>query len=65
MTDKAIEQSCTKKVQLSLEDNTRVIRLREEIIGRVEEIARILARNLETSPQFPVKKFTVDIRAIA
>jgi hypothetical protein len=45
-------------VRPSLEDLARITRLEEEIVGRVEEMARILARVHGNVPALPVIAFT-------
>jgi len=47
-----------KHIRFSIEDRARITRLREEIIGRIEEMARINVRNLKITPQFPLKEVT-------
>jgi hypothetical protein len=44
-------------VRPSPEDRARIVRLEEEIIGRVEEMARILARVHGRFPRLPVVTF--------
>ena len=48
-----------KAVEVGQEDHARLSRLLEEVQGRVEEIARIVSRNLKTAQLFPVKRVTL------